>query len=136
LQTQTGSRHNYGLVQFDVYVFYLYAEVGENKYSQFCYYACFVKPIGYNPIDEEMNTGCITELAHRRVGSYAISKTSVIIIIIIIIMRFSITCGLTRTDLSRYIRTDYIKPNDNKLPMDVSLLNAFRLSHPPSQTPE
>jgi heme/copper-type cytochrome/quinol oxidase subunit 2 len=92
-----------------------------------------------------MNTGCTTELAHSRVGCYEISETSVIImiiiitiiiIIIIIIMRFSITCGLTRTYLPRYSRTDYIKLNDNELPMDVSLLNNFRLSHPPSKIPD
>jgi uncharacterized membrane protein len=79
-------------------------------------------PTGYTAIDEEINTGCITELAHMRVGCYAVTETSVIIIIIIIIititiiiiiifiiiMRSSITRGLTRKHLPRYSRTDCI----------------------------
>jgi len=82
--------------------------------------------IGNKAIDEKMNTVGITELAHTRVGCYKISETSVIIIIIIInitiiITRFYIECGLTRTHLSRYIRTElYIKLSHHALPPSKS----------------
>jgi hypothetical protein len=63
-----------------------YEEVEKTKYSQFAITRVPLMPTGLNATDEEMNTGCITELAHTRVGCYEISETSVIIIIIIIII--------------------------------------------------
>ena len=42
--------------------------------------------IGYNAIDLDMNTVCVTELAHPPVGCYAISETIIVIIIIIIML--------------------------------------------------
>ena len=81
--------------------------------------------ISNKAIDEKMNTVGTTGLAYTRVDCCKISETSVIIIIIIIIIisivfiiitRFSITCGLARTHLSCYSRTElYIKLSHHAL---------------------